>query len=50
MGTLKTQSNGPLYSNTVIDTLSEAGTNLKVGGGTCPAPNAGIFFTVPPTF
>jgi len=44
MGTLKLQSNGPLYSNTVIDTLAVVGWAVTFGtarkglGGLRPRP------------
>jgi len=44
MGTLKSQSNGPLYSNTVIDTLAVDGWAVTFGtarrglGGLRPRP------------
>jgi len=46
MGTLKPQSNGPLYSTTVTGTLAvdgwdvTFGTVARVGLGPCPVPSS----------
>jgi len=48
MGTLKSQSNGPLYSNTVIGTLAVDGWAVIIGTarrglgglGPCPVPSS----------